>query len=64
VIVREEWIPALAKLYEKFAHSLEPFSGERDNAERVFIAEVLIRWENLDKPKPSQLFRKLDEKDP
>jgi hypothetical protein len=55
----DEWIPALAKLYDKFAHSLEPFSEERDQAERVFVSEVLIWWENLDNPKPSlQDFRK------
>ena len=52
-------IPALAELYDKFAHSLEPFSEDRDNAERVFNSEVLRWYDHLGKPKPPfQEFRK------
>jgi hypothetical protein len=55
----DEWIPALAELYDRFAHSLEPFSEERDTAESVFISEVSDWWDTLDNPKPSlQEFRK------
>jgi hypothetical protein len=52
-------IPALAELYDKFAHSLEPFSEDRDNAERVFNSEILGWYDRLGNPKPSfQEFRK------
>jgi hypothetical protein len=52
-------IPPLAELYEKFAHSLEPFSEERDNAEQVFVLEILTWWQALENPKPSfQEFRR------
>jgi hypothetical protein len=52
-------IPALAELYDKFAHSLEPFSEERDNAEHVFVLEVLTWYQILENPKPSfQEFRR------
>ena len=55
----EHWIPALAELYDKFAHSLEPFSEERDIAERVFTSEIVNWWQILDNPKPAfQEFRK------
>jgi hypothetical protein len=49
----EDRIPALAELYDKFAHSLEPFSVERDNAEHVFVLEVLTWWQALENPKPA-----------
>jgi|GEM_PF-1441060 hypothetical protein len=52
-------IPPLAELYDKFAHSLEPFSEERDNAEQVFVLEILTWWQALENPKPSfQEFRR------
>jgi hypothetical protein len=52
-------IPALAELYDKFAHSLEPFSEERDIAEQTFVTEVVKWWDLLADPKPSlQDFRK------
>jgi hypothetical protein len=57
--IPDDWIPALAELYDKFAHSLEPFSEERDNGETVFISEVSHWWDLLDHPKPTlQEFRK------
>jgi len=34
-------IPALAELYDKFAHSLEPFSEERDNAEQTCLGKEI-----------------------
>src|SRR5580658_4132069 len=49
----DDWIPALAELYEEFAHSLEPFSEETQNAERVFVTEIVTWWQILDHPKPS-----------
>src|SRR5580692_3140401 len=55
----DDWIPALAELYEEFAHSFEPFSEKAENAERVFVTEIVTWWEILPKPKPSlQEFRK------
>jgi hypothetical protein len=55
----DDQIPALAELYDKFAHSLEPFSEARDNAERVFNSEVLGWHDLLANPKPTlQEFRK------
>jgi hypothetical protein len=46
-------IPALAELYDKFAHSLEPFSDEGDVAEQAFVAEIAKFWDTLAVPKPS-----------
>ncbi len=33
-------IAILARLYDRFAHALDPFSEERDQAERMFQQEV------------------------
>ena len=33
-------IADLAVLYDRFAHALDPFSPERDHAERVFMQQV------------------------
>lgn len=33
----------MASLYDRFTHALDPFSPERDTAERVFMEEV-ARW--------------------
>ena len=49
----EDQIPALAELYDKFAHSLDPFSEERDRAESVFMSEVTAWYDALPKPKPA-----------
>lgn len=49
----EDRIPALAELYDKFAHSLEPFSVETDRAERVFMQEISLWYDMIDRPKPS-----------
>ncbi len=52
-------IAALAKLYDRFAHALDPFSAEAAEAERAFMQEVAQSYDNLDPPKPSfQQFRK------
>jgi len=45
-------IPPLAKLYDAFAHSLDPFSPERDNAEKVFLHDVALWYDNISPPKP------------
>jgi hypothetical protein len=38
--IDQEQIKALAILYDRFAHALDPFSPQRDEAERVFMHEV------------------------
>ena len=35
-------IPTLARLYDAFANALDPFTEERDEAERVFEHEVAL----------------------
>ena len=55
----KEQIAALAGLYDRFAHALDPFSPERDEAERVFMQDVNDWYDFLQPPKPSpQDFRK------
>lgn len=49
----KELIPALAVLYDRFAHSLDPFSEERDEAERVFMQDVADWYDLITPPKPS-----------
>ena len=47
-----ERIAALASRYDRFAHALDPFSEERDQAELVFRKEVAALYDDLDLPKP------------
>jgi hypothetical protein len=47
-----ERIAALASLYDRFAHALDPFSEVRDQAELVFQKEVATLYDELDPPKP------------
>ncbi len=56
----QELIANLAKLYDRFAHALDPDSSERDEAERAFSRELTAWYDNsLTEPKPSfQEFRK------
>jgi len=49
----KEQLAALAKLYDRFAHALDPFSPERDEAERVFMQDVADWYDSLHSPKPS-----------
>jgi len=57
--VPSDQIPPLAALYDAFAHSLDPFSPERDNAEKVFLHDVASWHDMISPPKPSlQDFRK------
>ena len=52
-------IAALATLYDAFANAIDPFSPERDEAERVFLQDVAEWHDVLGDPKPSlQEFRK------
>lgn len=51
--VPAEQIAHLAVLYDKFARALDPFSEERDEAERVFLQEVASWHDTLNPPKPS-----------
>lgn len=49
----------LANPYDRFAHALDPFSEERDQAERVFQQEVLDLYDKLQIPKPTlEVFQK------
>jgi hypothetical protein len=50
--ISAEAIAVLARLYDRFAHALDPFSEERDQAERVFQQEVANLYDRLPKPKP------------
>jgi hypothetical protein len=45
-------IAGLARLYDRFAHALDPFSAERDQAERAFQQEIANLYERLEQPKP------------
>lgn len=55
----QEQIAALAELYDRFAHALDPFSPDRDKAEQVFMHDVAGWYDNLPEPKPTlQDFRK------
>jgi hypothetical protein len=57
--VSAETIGILARLYDRFAHAFDPFSEERDQAERVFQQEVAELYDRLPSPKPEfQVFRK------
>jgi hypothetical protein len=47
-----ESIAALAKLYDRFAHALDPFSKQRDEAERVFMQDIADLYDRLPQPKP------------
>ena len=52
-------IPALAVLYDRFAHALDPFSPATDEAERVFVQNIATLYDNLSPPKPAFIeFRK------
>ena len=50
--VPAERIAALARLYDRFAHALDPFSEERDKAEQVFGQEVADLYDRLPPPPP------------
>ena len=57
--VSAEDIARLAPLYDRFAHALDPFSPESDQAERVFHQEVATLYDLLTAPKPEfQVFQK------
>ena len=57
--VAPQQIPALAVLYDRFAHALDPFSPVVDEAERVFMQNIATLYDNLPQPKPSFVeFRK------
>lgn len=48
----KEQIAALAGLYDRFAHALDPFSPERDEAEQVFMQEIMEWYDLIPSPKP------------
>jgi hypothetical protein len=45
--VTKEEIARLAGLYDRFAHALDPFSPESDEAERVFAHQVADMYDYL-----------------
>lgn len=50
----QELIAGLAKLYDTFAHALDPDAPERDEAERAFSRELCAWYDNsVPDPKPS-----------
>ena len=51
--IPDNQIPALAALYDRFAHALDPFSRECDHAESLFVSEVAGWYETIKPPKPS-----------
>jgi hypothetical protein len=59
-IISAEDIARLAPLYDRFAHALDPFSPERDQAEQVFHQEVVNLYDYLFvAPKPEfHIFQK------
>ena len=57
--ISAEKIAGLARLYDRFAHALDPFSAERDQAERVFVQEIADLYDRLAAPKPEfRVFQK------
>lgn len=51
--VSREQIASLALLYDRFAHALDPFSPECDEAERVFNRDIADWYDRTPAPKPS-----------
>ena len=52
--ISKEQFDALVNLYDKFAHCIDPFDPQRDDAERAFIAELTSWYDGLPvHPKPS-----------
>jgi hypothetical protein len=45
--VSKEEVTTLANLYDRFAYALDPFSPERDEAERVFTHEIAKLYDFL-----------------
>lgn len=57
--IAAEQLEGLARLYDRFAHALDPFSPERDQAEQVFQQEVASLYDQLTPPKPEfQVFQR------
>jgi hypothetical protein len=49
----KSYIHGLATLYDRFAYALDPFSPERDEAERIFEQDIASLYDGLPTPKPS-----------
>jgi hypothetical protein len=41
----KEKIASLATLYDRFAHALDPYSPQRDEAERIFMLEIALLYD-------------------
>jgi hypothetical protein len=51
--IPREQFDALVLLYDRFAHSLDPFDRQSDEAEKAFNAEILSWYDGLPcHPKP------------
>jgi hypothetical protein len=52
--ISKEQFEALVNLYDKFAHSIDPFDRENDAAEKAFETELISWYDGLPvHPKPS-----------
>ena len=51
--IAPDQVAALATLYDRFAHALDPFSPERDKAERAFMQYIAKWYDTFPAPKPS-----------
>jgi len=52
-------IAALAELYDRFAHALDPFSPDRDRAEQTFQQSIAEWYDRIEGAKPPLVnFRK------
>ncbi len=51
-VIGPEQIAALAILYDRFAHALDPLSDESEQAEKTFLAEAAEYYDFVYKQKP------------
>lgn len=58
--IPSEEFQALVELYDRFAHSIDPYDPARDKAERIFADDLQALYDGLGDQKPSfHLFQKL-----
>jgi hypothetical protein len=46
-------IPALAELYDRFAHALDPLSDASYEAERIFQTQLAVWYDSIQGSKPT-----------
>ncbi len=49
----QDQIASLAVIYDRFAHALDPHSPESDHAERLFLMEISVWYDQLPRSKPT-----------